>query len=285
MKQLFGVANNNIYHVESLLHQYQKAHGKLKVQIVGFGKLPNKEAQVMLLPNVKMLSDNLKVIQKSKAVVLVFDCPVLCDYLKPITLLDVAKRSPSYKYVFKPLEYEDFETHLRRALRVKERVKIDKSYIDVIPKLLGEQLSSVLNPIMTFLYRIRDTDRRQDYHKLIMEWLVSGAPTKDLRKIVMGMGDFKREPKAMTTLIDYFEDEGAANARIALKEAMDAKSAKKPVSFKKLSKKYQIDPYDIRYTLAVLRKFGRYEVVNKEIRELFKVRKEKFKAKKELEEA
>lgn len=276
MKALAGVCNNGILAVQQLLSEYGRERKiKFKVQTLGLSDEVKKKSDFILISTTHLLVKHAHALRKSNAVVIVFDTPMILEYLRPITLLDVQDKKLSYLYTFKPLEYASFAATMD-AMRAQEgHVKLVREKFDVIPTMLGAQLSTILNPIQDYLYGVRDTDKRLHYQKYIYTWLVSGADTKTLQKGLMKLIGGDKVPVAMARMIEVLGQENFTKMRNAFKEAFEAKvttdgKKKKAVNANALSKKYGVDPFDIRYTLKALRKHGTFQVVNRDVKEIYK---------------
>jgi hypothetical protein len=294
MKQLFGVANNSPHYVQDCIARYGRENeSKLRVQILGLADKPSKKADVILVPTVSTFSKNLAALHARDAIVFLFDSPVMLGYVKPMEILDSKKGGLSYKFVFTPLTYERVKDALDVGLSATKHVKVSRSAIDVIPNMLNAQLTSILNPIQDCLYSIRDTDRRLEYQRIIYTWLVSGSSSKALEKQIAKLSTDKkgRNSPDIERMLTTLKEEGFANSRAGIVEAYQHKAVEtpkgkkgKPLNYKKLCAKYNIDPFDIRYTLSLIRKFGSYQRVNQDINTIFKetVAKAKDKKAKEL---
>lgn len=270
MKALIGICNHNISTVRSMIAQYEQRKGKLRVQVLGETSVVDKKAQVILVPTVHLLSKRLVALNIGAALVFVFDNPVLCEYLHPIHLLDVSEKKLSYRFNFKPIAKSEIESLLALANKERPLVKVKKDQIEVIPTMLNAQLSSILNPIQDYLYRIRDSDNKRHYNKIIYEWLASGAPVEALVRVLTKAITTKQGAKQLDLMLAELSTKEFKKTRQAFVEAFNTKAKTgKPVNYKKLGKKYGVDAWDIRYTMKVLRKFGRYQEVAKEMAALY----------------
>ena len=275
MRKLFGVCNSSIIHVVDLIKHFNlKTNNNIKPQLLGLSDKVDKKAIVIIVQTVSLFSKNRVALNNSDSIVFVIDSPVLCEYLKPIHLLDVEPKKLSYSYKFSKIKPAEFCFQMNEALGSKN-VKIKQESVDVIPTLLNSQLSSMLNPIQDYLYRVRDIDKRLVYQKLIYEWLVSDADTKKLGTLIQE-GD--KPSKYLTDLLANLDTELATNTRTALKDAFHAKAKTgKGPNYKAICKKYNVAPFDIRYSMKLLRRFGRYEQVNEDVAKIYKCRSVKKK--------
>lgn len=275
MKALVGICNNSVLTVRDILEQYQKDRKrKMKVQVLGLEETVRKKAHVILISTLHCFIRNHKALEKSDAVVIVFDTPMLLEYVKPIAILDLLEKKLSYIYSFKPLDFDSFAAHMDAALGQKTNIKVKREQFDVIPTMLGSQLSTILNPVQNYLYGVRDTDKRLQYQKHIYTWLVSGAAVATLEKGMMRLIGGDKKPVGLTRLVETLDQEGFLKMRKAFKEAFDSKvqtgAKKKAVNTKALAKRHGVDPFDIRYAMKALRKHGTFQVINRDVKDIYK---------------
>ncbi len=146
MRALYGLGNHNIYQVQEVFRHNAK---DIKLQVLGFDGEVKPKADVILVPTVSLFTKHRKPLNETKAVVFIFDTPVLLEYLKPIQVLDV-KKLASFRYVFTDLHKDA----LLATLKSEGSVKVEQSTVDVIPRLLNATFPSIMKPILNFLYSI-----------------------------------------------------------------------------------------------------------------------------------
>lgn len=274
MKAVVTVSNNSIHSVLRDIRLWAMGRAKKtpKVHLVGFGeKLPD-QADVILLPSASMLYAARKELAKRPVVVVVFDAPLQCTQISPALHLDIEHQRPSYRMTFRKLTLGIVKEVMEEAWTTKE-TKVEWERIEVAPRLMGQQLTSILQPIQTFLYSVKGPDNRLHFQKLIFTWMVSEAPRKVLEDKIMEEGKFRKMPSALSKLLDSLDKH--EGARAAFREALARKAEKKPVSYKKLSAKYSVATFDLRYTMSQMRKIGRFSVVQKTVHELYAARQKK----------
>lgn len=269
MKAVLTVSNNCIADTLKLVNRWAEGHPKKpKVELIGFGE-KLRDADVLLLPASSMLYSAREKLAKMKSVVIVFDAPLQCTMIQPATHLDIEYQRPSYKCAFRKLTQGLVSEELDKAFGAKS-VDIEWERIEVAPRLMNQQLTSILNPIMTFLHSVRDPDNRQHYQKLVYTWLFSDAPVSALQSKIMEDGNYKKVPAALAKLVEAMTP--MDKAREAFREVLSRTEAGKAVSYKKLSAKYGVAVFDLRYTMSVVRKLGKYHVVQKTVKELYDTR-------------
>ena len=247
---LFGIATNNIFNVQrSLL----LLNPKLRIQVVGFDDLP-KDADVHLVPTTAKFLKVRHQLEELTSKVFVFDTPVLLEYLKPIRVLDVAKKTKTFKYGFHTLT----PAILQEALDEKfKKQLVTKEAIDVIPTFLSQTQGSILSHILTFLYSVPKTDRRLKYQRMIYDWFQSEDSVVTLASKLS-----KKPNKAVTKLTNFLESSLAQNARKALQHIAQEKATKKSVPLDKVAKKFGVDLFDIKYVLKAIRKAANIQDFN-----------------------
>lgn len=271
MKAVLTVSNNSIHDTLKFIKNWAENHkAKPTIHLVGFGEQLPKKADVILLPSSAMLYSARKKLAEKKCVVVVFDAPLQCTNITPATHLDIEHQRPSYRCTFRKLTQGLVSEEMDKAFASKS-VSVEWERIEVAPRLMNLQLTSILNPITTFLYSIRDPDNRQHYQKLIYTWLCSEAPLESLETKIMDDGKYKKPPAALVRLLAGLQT--CDNARAAFREVLERSATKKPVNYKKLSTTHQVAAFDLRYTMSVMRKLGKYHVIQKTVNDLYAERK------------
>jgi len=271
VKKLFGVTNNNIAHLSHHIRAFRdllspEKKKKLRVQILDFEEKVRDTVNVLLVPSITLFNNNLRDINDSNAVVFVFGPPVRCEYLYPITLLDVQQKRNSFTYLFVPeLTYEIVEKALLTGLRSPNTTIVDQRALDVIPTLLDETKGSIMQAIMSYLYKVPNTDKRQWQQSLIFSWLLSDY---DEEQLYLALGTTKN--KNLDKLVAFFNSELGMQSRAALKEVTELRRLKKPVIYKSMAKKYpKLDMFDLRYALKVYKRIRQNKAVDRELKDLF----------------
>lgn len=252
MYALFGVSNTSIFDFAQNLKGWVEEAGHeiapYRPTLLGFDQeWPEDIKGIVLVPTVSLFLQRLPLLEEAKAVVFVFDAAIQLEYLKPIEILDLLEKRQSFVYRFKPLDGIEVVHKIVQARKHRESIEVEQATLDVIPRLLSETKSSLLSPILTFLYGVKDTSKRHEYQKTIYGWMKSTSAVKTLI-------DRLPEGKAAVRLKEFFESEVGVNTMKAVREMVAAKSEGKQANAEKLAKKYDLTPFDLRYLNAAMNK-------------------------------
>jgi hypothetical protein len=183
--------------------------------------------------------------KRKTGILLVFDTPLQCAQIKSAFHLDLLEQKPSFRARYRALT----PTRLNKVFGRKQRkIKIEK--VDPIEQLMSQQLGSILNPISSFLYTVRDPEDRDRFKKLIYGWLISERKPSWLVGKAMRMGGYTKVPKALAGLIETVEL--GDGPRKAFRQMVAAKCEGKPVSYQRLSREHKVSTFDMRYTMSVV---------------------------------
>lgn len=185
---------------------------------------------------------------RKTGIALVMDTPAQCAQIKSAIHLDLLEQKASFRTRFKDLTQEKVNKVMTRCLTSHRKVRIEK--IDPVDSLMEQQLGSILNPISSFLYTVRDPEEREKFRRTIFGWLISERKPTWLIGKVMRMGGYNRVPKALAGLVETVEQ--GDNPRKAFRQMVAAKQDGKPINYRKLSKTYQVSTFDMRYTMSVI---------------------------------
>lgn len=253
MKGLFGIGNTNIYRVSTI---FRESLPDVKLQILGFEDDVKPRAGAILVPTLKLFVKHKKALEATNASVFVFDTPVLLDYLVPIKLLD-AKKASSFKYKL----YELSPSDVKEAVASKEKIKVSSKAIDVIPRLLGETLPSVMKPIQTFLYTVPNTEHRVFYTKEILHFFASKKTSvEDLRASLISLSKQKKSFSALDKILEFLSEGSSKNTKAVVVKVLKAKAKGKSVNVEKIATEYQVSSYDVKYILSALGRNKKYFV-------------------------
>lgn len=276
MKILYGITNNNICTVAQYIEDWKKGlpedrKARLVTQILGFEDDTLKSGiKVLLVPSTSVFTKNLTLINKANAVVFVFDAAVRCEYLQPIQMLDVQSKTSSYSYTFRAIDSTYIIEKLRTGLVLSNELEISTNTVKVIPAMLDQVRGrSLMQPILTYLYKIPDTDKRYQYQAIILKWLVSTDSLAELKKQLPDHS----QPQTLA-LIKCLETPPGVEGRQAVNEVLELRKAGKAVIYDKLAKKYpNIDTFDVRYILRTYQRIQSFQVENTELKQIFLQRK------------
>ena len=276
MKILYGITNNNICTVAQYIEDWKKTlpedrKARLVTQVLGFeDDTLKKGIKVLLVPSTSVFTKNLTLINNANAVVFVFDAAVRCEYLQPIQMLDVQSKTSSYSYTFRSIDSTYIIEKLRSGLVLPNNVHVSTNTVKVIPAMLDQvRGKSLMQPILTYLYKISDTDKRYRYQAIILKWLVSSDSLIELKKQLPD----HNQPQTLA-LIKCLETPPGIEGRQAIKEVLELRKTGKAVLYDKLAKKYpNIDTFDVRYILRIYQRIQSFQAENTELKQIFLQRK------------
>ncbi len=252
MKALIGITNHNVAFVSRALERYAKREDiPLKILSVDAKlKKPTQKRLLLLVPTVGGIRANYEVLNGSPNVVtFVFDAAIQCSELKPITLLDVAKNTPSYLFKFKPLQPEDIVVAAKRSFARDQSIKIKHQTINVSAKLLKLTYDSLIASFLTFMYKIPNTDKRLELQDTLFDFLWEGKLNDALRYI-----EKRYDNEASRTFTDFLRKPIAKQFVAALADIKaqlskgDGKK-KRSVNYAKISKKHLVSKFDLKYIM------------------------------------
>lgn len=247
MKALYGISNSNIHTVSKLFSKYKD----LKVQVLGFDDNVVPKTQILLVPTVSLFLSNRKAINKTNSVVFVFDTPSLLMYLKPIELLD-ATLVTSWTFNLKQLQESDIKKIVKRHTNTKEKVQVEKLTVDLIPKLLGASAPSVMKPILTFLYKIPDANKRLEYRKQVMLWFATEKMSvEDLHKTLVLLSS--RKFSSLDNLIQFLQEPLSQDTKRVVLKSIKKDYTTKTFNVEKECRNTSANKYDISYILKSIR--------------------------------
>jgi len=233
---LHGVSNANILSVTLLL----KEKGVTQVQVLNFEDTIKPRAKVLLIPTVTLFLKRRQSLKDMKASVIVFDTPYCLEQISDLVLLD-AKRSTNFKYKFYDLCWEQLELVLKTQSKIKARKKDD----NLIQVLLDQTTPSIMKPIQTYLYTIKDVEERQRCNSIILKYFFEKKISiEELRASLISVS--KHNTKKLNALMTFLSEDRPKNVKYIL-----INSKKKDAnSIETLCKKFGVSSYDIRYLLA-----------------------------------
>jgi len=254
MLGLFGVANHSIFEIGSRLKSHFK--DRVPIKMVGF-KESELSPGILLIPTVDRFINVIDRLKGLRCVCIVFDTPVLLEYLKPIEILDVVPHKiNSFTYRFQDIHLNEMADSIAERLDNKKHIVVLQEDLDIIPRLLGDTQSSILAPILEFLYSVPNTGERLRYQTCIYGWFYterdSTALTNSLMKI-LGKGS-DRIPVSVKRLVTFLDSDVGVNTREILHKVAQDKEAGINTNLPVICKKYNISEFDIRYLLKAIRK-------------------------------
>lgn len=247
MKALLALTNHNIDFCQEAL---VKMVGCPPVSVISIDYTipePTKDTHVLLVPTVATAVRNARVLNKSpNIIVIVFDAPVLCVEIGA-QLLDVEKQTLDFVFRYRQLEYAEVRKAVRTALAAKEPAVITRQKIDMSTKLLKRAYGSIIAKFLTFIYKIPDTDRRQEIQKHVFDAWWSG----DLTGVKAFLATRYKKNAAAAEFSKELDSKDSHRFLAALAEIRKLKEAGKAVSYQKISKAHKISVFDLRYFTKV----------------------------------
>lgn len=186
-----------------------------------------------------------------RGVLLVVDSAAQCSQLGNAIHLDLVEQKPSFRAKYRRITQRRVSRIMDRCIQRQQKPRpIEINKIDPVTALIEQQLSSILNPISSFLYTVRDPDDRKKFQRLVYGWLISERKPRWLLNKAMRMGGYTKIPKALAGLVETVEQ--GDKPRKAFRELMRLKHEGKPINYKRISRQYQVSTFDLRYTMSVI---------------------------------
>jgi hypothetical protein len=255
MRTLIGVAVHSPVQVYEWLVS-KKIDTKVMMLNEKMDKPTSKEV-VLLCPTVTLFIANREVLNKCKrASVIVFDTGIKLEYLKPIEILDVAQKKSSYLYTFKPLT----ASMVLKAIKTPTDVEVAEKTVRIIPKLLRHSNASFISMIMNFIYRIPNSESREEVKNMIFSYLSDNQTEVLADKLDK---KYKRN-ELVKSFIILLREGKANNFAAALKDITehmkvkrttkkaDIEAKTKAINYKRVSKQYDVSPFDLQYSAKYL---------------------------------
>lgn len=254
MKNLFGIGGHSPVQVHGMLNS------KYDVRVLQFDKKlekPTSKRVVVLCPTVSLFAANRDILDQCKdATVIVFDTAVKLEYIRPMEILDVETKKSSYIYRFRELN----SGIVRRAMERKTEVKVKTRPLKLIGRLLGQTHDSFIAKIMNFLYRIPNSEGREETKLMILSHL-SENMVKELadkleqkykrNELIKGFIEMLRKGEADNFAKGLGEVTVALRGKRALRKE-DAEAKLKATNYKKIAKQYGVSRFDLQYSAKYL---------------------------------
>lgn len=202
------------------------------------------DTQVILVVGVGPFLARAEELTDWTGVVIVFDCPVRCDGLVGVTMLDVKERTESFTYVFERLTPEALVEHVQKALDEDDEVFFHQRKSNMIPWLLSRTSSSQMDRLQTWKYSIKNTELRDVALEILVSWFFNPKPTIDQLKTRLMRVLSLDKSKALDVL---FKDNKFEELRAAVVQVWGLKQDGKTIPIDKIAEKAEVSPFDIRY--------------------------------------
>jgi hypothetical protein len=242
MKALIAITHHNLDFVANAVQPYLQRNKDVLLKTMDIdGKLPGptKKKAILLIPTVATVKANATVLNKCpNVVVLVFDAPLMCVELKNAKMLDVEKNTPSYVFKFRRLAPHDVSHAVSAAFRNEENQKLDTKVLDVGMRLLKRTRGSVVSKFITFMYKIPNTNRRNQVQATLFDFIWRGKINDAKAYIKKNYSNTQAE-----NLVLFFDTEDAR----AFFKAIEHVRTKPRKSYAELAKHYHVNKFDLTY--------------------------------------
>lgn len=206
----------------------------------------DKEIDIVFVTSVGIFLANADTFLDWDGIVIIFDCPVRCDGLVGITMLDVKERTESFRYVFERIEASFLEATVSVAMDEREEVLFHVRESNMIPYLLNQTSSSQMDRLQTWKYSIKNTELREVAMENLIKWFFAPKPDMAaLQKRLMAVLNLDKS-KALDIL---FKDSKFAELKVAVLQVQGLKDQGKSFSVDKIAEKAGVSPFDIRYLM------------------------------------
>lgn len=243
---VFGVANTGI---ASFWREFQETVGEdrwatFKPAVVMFDHHEEDILAmkgILLVPTVSRFLKIKDALERRPVIPIVFDTAINLEYIPSIEVFDVADKVQSHKFVFKPIDYNHVLQSILDAKTEKKHVAVTEEDIRLIPRLLESTQSSILSPILNYVYTLKDMNQRHLAQTALFRWIREG--------------DIESQPelpasKSAKRLLAFLSDDTTRNL---IKAVQDMVKGGAP---DKLAKKYGVAAFDLRYVRAQFTKLG-----------------------------
>lgn len=253
MSNVFGVANNSPDKIIELLTKTHSISKPTAISIVPMGSVvkgkPKNRFVFFLCP--KDLVRNLRMVNDpayDSFTFVVFGSPMKLSELTSMVPVDYEKDTDlrSHGYVACTVKRSVIRQMQSPAIKTKP---VSKSKEEFVVKLISTVINgSLLGPLMTFIYTLPNSTHQGPLKVEVARWLVSGSNLLDLHARFDRMSGLHLTHKIKQKFVEILDSEVGKNFRAFFKEYKQTRAA----SIVPLCKKFNIDPYEVRYLLSVL---------------------------------
>jgi hypothetical protein len=250
MYGLYGICNHDPATVFKLLTACSDEQG-LDMETYTPKLLPHTPwtspiSGIVGVPSVALFQQRFEHLVKAKAVIILFDSAPLLEYIKDLPIFDLATKHVSYQYRFKDLDSDSVLKQLVHSYKAKQHIDITTQDLELIPTLLNQTQSSLLSPMLTYLYAIPLADRSQA-RSLFYKWLTLDKTVDDLMARLPGN-------KQASNLRNWLDSETGVSTHQAVRTLWQLKQQAKPVNTAKIAKQFNLAEYDLTYLLIAINK-------------------------------
>lgn len=209
---------------------------------------------VLFVPSVQVFLNRSAELCNWEGVVIVFDCPVRCDGLVGITMLDVKERTQSFRYVFERISPDVLVNAVTHAIKEDEEVLFHRRTSNMIPYLLSRTSSSQMDRLQTWKYSIKNTELREQAVNVMISWFFAAKPDLTaLQNRLMKLLSLDKS-RALDILFDGSKFPELKKAVLTIKAL---KESGKTYLVDKIAEKEGVSPFDIRYILNAKEKIDK----------------------------
>lgn len=235
----FGVPGLTVLELTNLLNQLNVSYGVVRQLKFEFIKLErNTEVKPVVFASATAFYRTQSKFKKSKVLALVIDTPFTLNKEFGLPLLGATLEKT--KCHFHPVLKEDL-LKLIDGKYSDEPVQIVRKTYTPVTEILKSYNSSALSSLQTQLYKIKDTEVRNEVGLTIKKWMASKESVASLEKNLRKAGPDKIALQFVRLLTT------AEMKRF--REAVQ-KAKLDPSKLKTIAKKYKISPFDIKYILV-----------------------------------
>ena len=285
MLGLFGIGMHSLTSVYDNLKKYVADKNlNTKILLVHSSKVLNKNvlesienSDVIIFSSYVAFCMYAKKLDTLKVITIIFDGLSYLNEINGLQILDcVPKKDFSYSFRLKPLDtkllYKSFD--LLKDKNAKH-INFKDSSLTLIPRMITRVMEGkFLDKYNKFIYSYTNHKNRSAISCSLYKFLFGDIDFKQYEKEISeyipkrGLG--KKYYTDMITYLDTKEGKNLLKVLLECKEqsAVGENGKKKAVKYKALSKKYDVDLYEIKYLNLNYRKYKGFKLKNKTTKEI-----------------
>lgn len=233
---------------DTSIHDASQALSQFKTTIFQKDTVLDDQVDIVFITSVGIFLAHADRFVDWDGIVIIFDCPVRCDGLVGITLLDVKTRTESFRYVFDRISPEQLEAKISAAMDERDDQFFHIRESNMIPYLLNRTSSSQMDRLQTWKYSIKNTELREVAMEKLIGWFF--APKPDLNALQTRLMTVLNLDKSKALDI-LFKDSKFPELKVAVLQVQALKDQGKSFSVDKIATKAGVSAFDIRYLMNV----------------------------------
>lgn len=256
MKELVGVAYASPLTLKEYIDDYcESANRRITTVLIDATKHGDVKLNVNVVFTLSFHSfiEHMDSLDKSKAVVFLFDSPVVLSQAN-VPIMDA--REASYlswaKLATRPKAFMDKLTAMLKS-RKQFNVSSLNLELDLITDLLASQ-GSITQTILTVTMACKSTGQRQRATRAFIDWLVSGKTADSL--IDHLAANRVKVHESLTNVVEWFNSDAGLEARITAIKLNDSLSRGEKPNLDRLVKGTRMSAFDLNYLLHYLKTEG-----------------------------